>query len=46
MTQKKPICADEKDKIRIISENLRAPDVSAFYFHLLSAQDYPPIVRR
>ncbi|RUA15800.1 MAG: hypothetical protein DSY55_05535, partial [Clostridia bacterium] len=33
ITQKKKlIYADEKDKIRMICENLRAPDASAFYF--------------
>jgi len=37
MTQKKPIYADKTDKIRIICENLRASDVSAFHFHSLSA---------
>ena len=32
MSQKKLIFADKKDKIRIICENLRVSDVSAFYF--------------
>jgi len=37
MTQKKPIYADEKDKIRMICEDLRASDASAFHFHSSSA---------
>ena len=41
MTQKKLIFADKKDKIRIICENLRASEVSAFYFHSLSARRAP-----
>ncbi|RUA17402.1 MAG: hypothetical protein DSY55_02260 [Clostridia bacterium] len=32
MTQKRLIYADEKDKIRMICENLRASDASAFDF--------------
>jgi len=37
MTQKRLIYADEKDKIRMICENLRASDASAFHFRSLSA---------
>jgi len=41
MTQKKLIFADKKDKIRMICENLRASDASAFCFSSAVVQQLP-----